>query len=1031
MLRAIVQFSLRFRGAVLALAVAALGYAVFTLREAKYDVFPDFAPPFVSIQTESPGLSPEQVEALVTQPIENAVNGVTGIASLRSQSIQGLSVISAIFHDNTDVYRDRQLVAERLAALQGTLPQGVGAPTITPLSSSTATVLVLGLTSQKLSPMGLRTLADWTLRPRLLAVPGVASVTVFGGDVQQLQIQYDPRKLLQYGLGLSDVLQASTLATGVRGAGFLENANQRLVVQTNGPHPTPAQIAQTVVVHQPNGNVQLGQVAAVRMAAAPAFGAASVDGGPGVILNVIAQYGANTEEVTAAVNRAMAELQPVMTQNGVQQKDLFQPEHFIRAALSNLEKSLFLGGLLVVVVLLLFLYDLRTAAISCLAIPLSLLTATTILEHFGLSLNTMTLGGLAIAIGEVVDDAVIDVENILRRLRQNATAPQRRPAAHVVLAASLEVRSAVVYATFAVAIVFLPILTLSGLAGRIFRPLGIAYVLSIMASLLVALTVTPALSLLLLGRRSIRTKEPPLVHAMKRRYRMILEGVERSPAAVMTVVVLTTLVGFSALPFFSNVFLPDLQEGHFIVHMSAVPGTSIAESLRIGRQVQKALLALPFVRATGQRVGRASLSDDTWGPHYSEIEVDIRPGSMDSDVAEARLHQTLAQFAGVTFSTETFLSERIQETLSGYNTSVVVNIVGNHLDALDQEVGKVAEVLRPLPGAADVQLQSPPGMPELNIHLKEDDLARWGFAPVTVLDALHTAYQGTVTGEIYQGNRVYSVAVILDPEQRQRMQSVLDMTLRNPSGTYVPLRELADVSEASGRYVIFHDGARRAQVITLNVHGDVAAFVHRAQQELAEKVSLAPGNYIEFSGMAAAQEQARHDLVLYALLAGLGIVLLLSVVLDDWRNLLLVLLNLPFAMVGGVLAVFAGGGVLSLGSMVGFVTLFGITLRNSIMLITHYEHLVTVEGHTWGLATAIEGACDRLAPILMTALVTGLGLLPLAIGAGTAGREVEGPLAIVILGGLMTSTTLNLLVLPSLALRYGHFAPPMDAHIGQ
>ncbi|MGC9291439.1 MAG: efflux RND transporter permease subunit [Acidobacteriaceae bacterium] len=1031
MLRAIVQFSLRFRGAVLALAVAALGYAVFTLREAKYDVFPDFAPPFVSIQTESPGLSPEQVEALVTQPIENAVNGVTGIASLRSQSIQGLSVISAIFHDNTDVYRDRQLVAERLAALQGELPQGVGAPTITPLSSSTATVLVLGLTSQQLSPMGLRTLADWTLRPKLLAVPGVASVTVFGGDVQQLQIQYDPRKLLQYGLGLNDVLQASTLATGVRGAGFLENANQRLVVQSNGPRPTPTQIAQTVVLHQPNGNVQLGQVATVRLAAAPAFGAASVDGGPGVILNVIAQYGANTEEVTAAVNRALAELQPVMTQNGVQQNDLFQPEHFIRAALSNLERSLLLGGLLVVVVLLLFLYDLRTAAISCLAIPLSLLTATTILEHFGLSLNTMTLGGLAIAIGEVVDDAVIDVENILRRLRQNATAPQRRPAAQVVLAASLEVRSAVVYATFAVAIVFLPILTLSGLAGRIFRPLGIAYVLSILASLLVALTVTPALSLLLLGRRSIRTEEPPLVYAMKRRYRRLLEGVEHSPAMVMTVVVLTTLVGFAALPFFSNVFLPDLQEGHFIVHMSAVPGTSIAESLRIGRQVQKALLALPFVRATGQRVGRASLSDDTWGPHYSEIEVDMRPNGMDSDVAEARLHQTLAQFAGVTFSTETFLSERMQETLSGYNASVVVNIVGNHLGALDQEVGKVADVLRSVPGAADVQLQSPPGMPELTIQLKGDALARWGFAPVTVLDALHTAYQGTVTGEIYQGNRVYSVAVILDPAQRQRMQSVLDMTLRGPSGTYVPLRELANVSEASGRYVIFHDGARRAQVITLNVHGDVAAFVHRAQQELAQKVPLAPGNYIEFSGMAAAQEQARRDLVLYALLAGLGIVLLLSVVLDDWRNLLLVLLNLPFALVGGVLAVFAGGGVLSLGSMVGFVTLFGITLRNSIMLITHYEHLVTVEGHAWDLATAIEGACDRLAPILMTALVTGLGLLPLAIGAGTAGREVEGPLAIVILGGLMTSTTLNLLVLPSLALRYGRFAPPMDGRIGE
>lgn len=1022
MLRSIVRFSLRFRSVVIALAIAALVQAIYSLRHAKYDVFPDFAPPFVSIQTEAPGLSPEEVERLVTQPIENAVNGVSGIASLRSQSIQGLSVISAIFHDSTDVYRDRQLVAERLTTLQGQLPQSVGAPTITPLSSSTATVLVLGLTSQHLSPMALRTLADWTLRPRLLAVPGVASVTVFGGDVEQIQMQYSPQELLRHGLGVNDVVQASALATGVRGAGFLENKNQRLIVETHGQFPTLEELAHTVVLHQPNGNVELGEVAQVRRAAAPAFGAASVNGDPGVILNVIAQYGANTEEVSAGVRQALEEMGPVLTENDVRQTVLFLPERFIRTALGNLGRSLLLGGVLVVVVLLLFLYDLRTAAISCLAIPLSLLTATTVLGHFGFSLNTMTLGGLAIAIGEVVDDAVIDVENILRRLRQNALAIAPRPVAQVVLTASLEVRSAVVYATFAVAIVFLPVLTLSGLAGRIFRPLGLAYVLSILASLVVALTVTPALSLLLLGQRNVQREAPPLVRFLKARYRKLLEGVEGNPRLVMALVILMTVTGAALTPFFASEFFPDLQEGHFIVHMSAVPGTSIAESLRLGRQVQRALLALPFVQATGQRVGRASLSDDTWGPHYSEIEVDLHPGQIDSDEAEARLHKLLAQFPGVTFSTETFLSERMEETLSGYNTSVVVNIVGNHLDTLDREVDQVAAVLRQVPGAADVQMLAPPGTPVLDIQLNPAGLTRWGFDSVTVLDALHTAFQGTETGQIYQGNRPISVCVILDPSQRQTMQSILAMPLRGPTGAYVPLRELATVSEGPGRYAIFHDGARRAQVITLNVHGDVAAFVRRAQQELKEKVPLAQGEYIEFGGLAAAQTQARHDLTLYALLSGLGVVLLLSIVLQNRNNLFLVLLNLPFALVGGVLAVYAGGGMLSLGSMVGFVTLFGITLRNSIMLITHYEHLVAVEGRVWDLETAIEGACDRLVPILMTALVTGLGLLPLAIGAGTAGREVEGPLAIVILGGLITSTALNLLVLPSLSLRYGRFA---------
>jgi Cu/Ag efflux pump CusA len=502
MLTAIVRFSLRFRGVVLSLAIALLGYGIYSLRQAKYDVFPEFAPPLVGIQTEAPGLSPEQVEVLVTQPIENVINGVSGLASLRSNSIQGLSVIKATFGSGTNIYLDRQLVNERLATLSGELPRGVHAPVMQPLTLATGTVLVVGLTSQHKTLMDLRTTADWTLRPRLLSVPGVAAVSVFGGEIKQLQVQFLPEKLIQYGLSLNDVIAAAQRATGVLGAGFIENRNQRLILQSEGQALTPAQIAATVLVRQNGANVTLGQVANVAEAPAPPFGAASVEGTTGVVLSIDGQYGSNTAEVTTRVEKALHGLDPALQRQGiVMRTDLFRPANFINTAVHNVRNSLLLGAIFVVIVLFLFLFDLRTAAISCTAIPLSLLAAVTVMVHMGYSLNTLTLGGLAIAIGEVVDDAVIDVENILRRLRQNAELDSPRSALSVVLDASIEVRSAVVYATFAVILVFIPILTLSGVAGRLFAPLGIAYIFSVLASLVVALTVTPALSLWVFAHR--------------------------------------------------------------------------------------------------------------------------------------------------------------------------------------------------------------------------------------------------------------------------------------------------------------------------------------------------------------------------------------------------------------------------------------------------------------------------------------------------------------------------------------------------
>lgn len=1025
MLTAIVRFSLRYRGVVLALALALLGYGVYSLTQANFSVFPEFAPPFVTIQTEAPGLSPEEVELLVTQRIENAINGVTGIRSLRSSSIQGLSVITIVFRSGSEIYLDRQLVSERLSTLAGQLPNGVQPPIMTPLTSTTGEVTVLGLTSGRVSQMKLRTVAEWTLQPRLLSVPGVASVSIFGGLDKQIQVQVLPRKLVQYGLSFDDVVTAARKATAVVGAGFVENSNQRLIVRPQGQPLTAEQIASTVLVRQSGANVTLGQVADVRDGGAPPFGAALINGKPGVILNVNAQYGANIIDVTSKVEQALQDLRPTLQQQGITMTpDLFQPARFIDRSLLNIRNSLLLGAGLVAVVLFLFLFDFRTAAISCTAIPLSLLTAVTVMDKMGYAINIMTLGGLAIAIGEVVDDAVIDVENILRRLRLNAASESPKPIVDVVLGASVEVRGAVVYATFAVALIFIPVLTMSGLAGRIFSPLGITYIFSILVSLLVALTVTPALSMMLLAHRRLRAAEPPLVRWMKGRYIRVLEQIERVPKLVIALTVLITIGGLATLPFFHTSFLPELHEGHYIVHMASAPGSSLEDSLRRGRQVTAALLKLPFVRSVGQRVGRAELADDTWGPYYSEMEVDLKPMSGNAeDKARADIRKTLSQFTGLSFSMNTYLTERIQETISGYTAAVAVNIIGTNLDQLDQEAQRVSRLLSAMPGAQDVVMQSPPNAPQIDVALRSDAIQHWGLDPVTVLEDVHVAYEGEQVGDVYQGNRIFPVTVILPPSLRTQVDSVAQLPIRTPDGIYIPLGQLAHVYEASGRYSVLHDGGRRVQTITLNAKGgDTSAFVNRARQEIASRVKLAPGDYVQFSGTAEAEAQSHRDLMTHSALAALGIILLLSAVFRNARNLTLVLVNMPFALVGGVLAVLAHGGLLSLGAMIGFVTLFGITIRNSIMLISHYEHLVTVEGRPWGYRTAIDGASERLAPILMTAIVTALGLLPLAIGSSTPGQEIEGPLAIVILGGLITSTLLNLLVLPTLALRFGRFA---------
>ncbi len=1021
-LSAVVRFSLRRRGIVIALACLLTGYGIYSLTRAKYDVFPEFAPPEVVVQTEAPGLAPEQVEVLVTRPIENAVNAVTGVSSIRSNSLQGLSSVTIVFQPDSDIYRDRQLVAERLSSLSGELPQGGRAPLMTPLTSSTGVVRVIGLTSETRSLMDVRTVADWIVKPRLLSVPGAAGVVIFGEGARQVQIQVEPGKLISRNLAVEDVLAAARRATGVRGAGFIENDNQRIVIRTEGQSITPGQIAGTVLLRRSGANVLLGDVAHVVDAQESPVGAGLINGQPGMVLLVQGQYGSNTIETSRGVDLALEELRPALDREGVVlHADIFRPASFIKTALGNIRTSLLIGACLVVAVLVLFLFNLRTAAISLTAIPLSLLAAVTLLERYGLSLNTMTLGGLAIAIGQVVDDAVIDVENILRRLRENRGLEHQRSTFAVVLDSSLEVRHPVVYATFGVALVFVPVLTLSGLAGRIFAPLGIAFITATLFSLLVAMTLTPALCLVLL-RGKIPEEEPPLVQRLKSGYGDLLLRIENHPRIVIVLAAVLTLCGLAVIPFLHGEFLPELREGHYLVHMVAVPGTSLEESLRLGGAVTKELLKIPSVRVVAQKAGRAE-AKGTRGVNASEFEVDLKPlTTAEAESAPSEIRSSLEGIPGATFSVNTFLTERIEETLSGYRYAVVVNIFGNDLDVLDQKAREVAAVLAGVRGAVDVQIQSPPGTPQVAVRLRKEDLMRWGFDPVDVLDNVRTAYEGETVGQIYSNNRVFDVSVVLDPTLRNSAAGIGALPLRSLDGTYVRLGQLADIFETSGRFVVLHQGARRVQTITCNVTGRTASsFLSDAKKQIASAVPFPGGTYLEFSGTAAAEARSRRDLLVRSLLAGFGLVLLLSMITAGHRNLLLVLLNLPFALVGGLLAVFVTGTGFSLGPLVGFVTIFGITLRNSMLMISHYERLVLVEGAAWGRKTAIRGASDRLAPILMTALVTALGMLPLALGSGAAGREIEGPMAIVILGGLCTSTALNLLVLPALALRYGRF----------
>ncbi|SJM96335.1 efflux RND transporter permease subunit [Crenothrix polyspora] len=1042
MLAALVRFSIRYYGVVIALAVVILLYGTYRFTSAGLDIFPELSPKQVIIQTEAPGLAPEQVEVLVTQIIETAVSGLIDMSSVHSESIQGLSVVTVIFAESTDVYRNRQLVNERLSSLSAKLPANI-TPMLVPLSSSSATVLTIGLSSENSNLMALRSLVDWTIVPRLLAVPGVADVNVFGGDIQQLQIQVNPDTLKRFNLALDDIVQAATQAGTIQGGGFIENANQRFTLHITGQPVTPEQFAKIIVKREQGRNVSLGEVAHITYAPAPAIGAAQIMGKPAIVMMVIGQYNANTLSVSRHVEQALKEFGPLFSKQALHfYSHLFRPADYIERSVANLAEHLVIGAVFVLIILYVFLFNLRVALISMLAIPVSLTGAVLVLLESGVNLNIMVLGGLAIALGEVVDDAIIDVENIFRRLRENQNLTHPLAIAQVIHSASLEVRSSVVYASFIVALVFVPLLTLEGVTGRLFAPLGYSYILAILVSLVVALTLVPALCYALLQHRMAKIVEPPLIRWLTPLYGKLLKCVFKHFKIVALCCLLVCLAGLSALVKVDNEFLPELREGHYIVHTTSLPGTSLQESLRMGKQLTKQFMQLTGVQSVSQWAGRAERGADTYGSHYSEYEVRLEPlsGAGQQHIKD-KLRAILAHFPGVVFEVNTFLTERVDETISGYTSPVVVNIYGNDLNALDAKAQAVAEIMKHIKGATEVQVRSPLGTPMMQVAMDLDQLAFKGVLPTQVVQTLQSAYETRSVGKVIQGNKSYDIAVTLAPELRGLTESIAQLMLRTQDGNLVSFNEIADIRHSVGRYNVLHQGAQRRQTVTSHViNRDVTGFMEELKTRVLTDIAWLPSvhvvngqpsnpathnsmglSYPEFTGAAVEQKKARHTLILHALLASVGVLIFIYIAIGSVRHLCLTLLNVPFALIGGVLAVLLTGATVSVGSVVGFVTLFGITVRNSIMLLSHYHHLVDVEGKAWNKATAIQGAQQRFPSVLMTALVTALAMLPVTFSSDNPGLEIMGPMAAIIVGGLSSSTLLNLLLLPSVLLRYGNF----------
>lgn len=1022
MLDTLMQISLKNRLIVILASVALLIAGTFVTLDLPVDVFPDLTAPTVTVLTEAHGFAPEEVEMLVTFPIETSVNGASGVRRVRSNSIQGLSTIWIEFEWGTDIFKARQIVTEKIQGLENALPEGVDQPILAPITSIMGEIMLVGITSDSTSAMDLRTLADYTLRRRILAVPGVAQVLVYGGETKQYQVQIDPWHLRNHDLSLNKILLAVS-RTNINAAGgiFVESGKEYLI-RGLGRIENLHELENTVVDMREGVPLLLSEVAKVKVAPATQLGEASINNETGLMLVVSKQPDANTKELTRRIEQVLDDSKTALPADITLHTDIFKQAEFIDLAIDNVIAALRDGAILVVIILMLFLANLRTVIISVTAIPLSLIIALLVLNGLHFTVNTMTLGGLAIAIGVLVDDAIIYVENVYRRLRQNTLKEksQQRPFFDVVRDASSEIRTPIVIATFITIVVFLPLFFLSGVEGRMLRPLGLAYVVSIFASLLVAVTVTPALSSFLL--RNVKGKEerePWLVRNLKKVYKPSLTWSLKHSNLIISLAVSFIAIAIITLPFLGRSFLPEFNEGTFNISMATVPGTSLEESDKIGHMVETILLSHPAVISTARRTGRTELDEHSMGSHAHEMEVRIDLTDISKQALLEELRNNLSIVPGTIITIGQPISHRIDHMLSGTRANIAVKVFGPDLYKLRSLADQIEMQMKEVEGIVDLSKDQQTDIPQVQVKVNRDNLALFGLTAADVDEMIDIAFLGMPVSQVYEGQNRHDLVVRYAPEFRNNLETVRNALIDLPGGAQVPLRMVADIRLEKGPNYISRENVQRKMVVQANVADrDLLSVVDDIKARVAQNVDFPQDYYVTYGGQFESASEATRLILLLSMLSIVAIFVALYFEFGNFRQSLLVMVNLPLALIGGIISLFFTEGIITIASMVGFITLFGVAVRNGIIMVSHYNHLMAEEGKTLKEAV-LKGSLERLNPILMTALTTGLALLPLALATGEPGSEIQAPMSIVILGGLLSATFLNMIVIPVLFERWG------------
>jgi CzcA family heavy metal efflux pump len=1028
----IIQFSLNNRLFVVALAALLLVYGTYVIISLPVDVLPDLNRPTVTIMTEAEGYAPEEVETLISRPLEVAMNGAPGVERVRSVSGIGLSIVYVEFGWDTDIYLDRQLVNERLQAASAQMPEAI-VPQLGPISSVMGQIMLVGITADTTSPMTLRTLADFTIRLRLLTIPGIAQVIPIGGEVKQFQVIVGRDRLKAFGVSIEEVETAARGSNLNTTGGYVETASQEFLIRNIARATTIEDIAQTVVTNVGGVPVTIGDVADVRLGARVKRGDASMNGRPAVILGIEKQPNANTVELTEQVEAALAELKSSLPPDVIVNAELFKQATFIEAAIGNVEEAMRDGAILVTIILFLFLLNFRTTAITLTAIPLSFVITAIVFQSFGVSINTMTLGGLAVAIGELVDDAIVDVENVFRRLRENELSPHPKPPLVVIYHASSEVRNSIVYATILVVLVFVPLFALAGIEGKIFAPLGIAYITSIIASLFVSLTVTPALaSYLLPNSKAIARAEHEgwLVRKLKGLDRRLLDYTLDHPGKIMWGAGALFAASLLLLPLFGSEFLPPFNEGSLTINVLQRPGTSLSESNRIGVLAERLLLQVPEAESVGRRTGRAELDEHAEGVHYSELDVELAESDRPREAVLQDIRTQLAVIPGVVTSVGQPISHRLDHLLSGVRAQIAVKLFGPELGSLRGKAEEIRAAMATVPGVVDLAVEPQTLIPQLPIVIDRAAAARYGLAPGDVAEQLEAALGGETVSDVLEGQNTYSLVVRTDSATRSSPAGIGGIFLQNEDGLQVPVSEVATVVPGQGPNQILHENGQRRIVIQANVADrSLGEVIEEMRAAVAARVTLPQGYYITYGGQFEAQQDASRLLGILSLFSLAAMFMVLYAHFRSSRIVMQVLLNIPLALIGSLVAIALTNRVVSIASSVGFITLTGIASRNGIMMISHYIYLVKEEGESFTKNMIVRGSLERLVPVLMTALTAGLALIPFVLAEGQPGKEILYPVAVVILGGLVSSTLLDIVVTPAVFWRFGK--PALDKYLAE